>query len=71
MIYDEQQQVVFQKKDNYQSINRIIFDQPLHTKQLTIAVEHPSKNTPAAIFEVYIVGAGLSPDLAAISNNRS
>ncbi|MEO5995173.1 MAG: FAD-dependent oxidoreductase [Chitinophagaceae bacterium] len=52
VIYDEQQQVVFQKKDNYQTLNRIIFDPPLFTRQLTIAVEHPSGDTPAAIFEV-------------------
>lgn len=44
--------IVYRKKDNYQSNDTITFETPLKTKSLTISVEHPSADTPAAIFEV-------------------
>jgi hypothetical protein len=51
-IYDEMGIAIYHKKDNYQTINRIIFDEPVYTRQLSIAVEHPSQDSPAAIFEL-------------------
>ncbi|MEO6523735.1 MAG: FAD-dependent oxidoreductase [Mucilaginibacter sp.] len=44
--------LIYEKKDNYQSINRITFDQPVIVDKLTFFVEHPSKQIPAAIFAI-------------------
>jgi len=51
-ITADENKVVSARKDNYQTINRIILDKPIQTKTLTFAVEHPSAHTPAAIFEI-------------------
>ncbi len=51
-IKDDEGNVVFEKKDNYQSQNSIILAQELTTQKLFIEVEHPSVNVPAAIFSV-------------------
>jgi FAD dependent oxidoreductase len=51
-IFDDKNQVVFEKKGNFQSRNTIQFEQPISTKTLKIEMEHPSVNTPASVFEV-------------------
>ncbi|MHA4812388.1 FAD-dependent oxidoreductase [Flavitalea flava] len=52
VIYDDQKNILYRKEGNYQTIQVIDLAQPVTTKQLTIAVEHPSSETPAAIFEI-------------------
>lgn len=51
-IFDDKNQVIFEKKGNYQSRNTIQFEKPISTNSLKIEVEHPSVNTPASVFEV-------------------
>ncbi|PGH40499.1 MAG: FAD-binding dehydrogenase [Candidatus Nephrothrix sp. EaCA] len=51
-VFDGDNNLVHQAKDNYQTINRIKFEKPVVTKKLRIAVERPSPNVPAAIFEI-------------------
>lgn len=51
-IYDDQKNILYRKMGNYQTIQVIDLATPVSTRQLTIAVEHPSENTPAAIFEI-------------------
>jgi len=51
-IYDEQKNVIYRKEGNYQTVQVIDFATPVTTRQLIIAVEHPSAETPAAIFEI-------------------
>ena len=51
-IYDDKGKIVFEKKDNHQSRNKIVLDESLLTSSLTIEAEHPSTLTPAAIFEI-------------------
>jgi hypothetical protein len=51
-IFDDKNQVVFEKEGNFQSRNIIQFEKPISTKTLKIEVEHPSVNTPASVFEV-------------------
>jgi hypothetical protein len=51
-IFDDQNQLIFEKKGNHQSRNTIQFEKPIFTKSLRIEVEHPSVNTPASVFEV-------------------
>ncbi len=51
-IFDDQKNICYRKEGNYQTIHKIRFDKPVETRQLTISVEHPSADTPAAIFEI-------------------
>ncbi|MBS1601132.1 MAG: FAD-dependent oxidoreductase [Bacteroidetes bacterium] len=51
-ILDEEGKEVYKKMGNYQTINTIDFETPVMTRRLTIAVEHPSPETPAAVFEI-------------------
>lgn len=51
-ILNDKNEVVYQKSGNYQTMNEIVFDSPVNTKRLTLQVEHPSADTPAAIFEI-------------------
>jgi hypothetical protein len=52
VIKDDKGNVIFEKTDNYQTLNSIRFEQSVSTTQLTIEVVHPSKEVPAAIFSV-------------------
>lgn len=40
-------------KGNYQAINTLKFNEPLKLKGFIIEAEHPSKDVPAAIFEIF------------------
>jgi len=51
-VKDDNGNVIFEKTDNYQTLNSIKFEQPLTTNKITIEVAHPSDEVPAAIFSV-------------------
>jgi hypothetical protein len=51
-LYDDKGQVVYEKTNNYQTINRIKFSTPVTTQKLVLQVKHPSNDVPAAVFEV-------------------
>lgn len=51
-IVKDGNEVIHQQRNNYQTINKIIFEKAIVTTSLTFRVEHPSENTPAAIFEI-------------------
>ncbi|MFT4153573.1 FAD-dependent oxidoreductase [Parafilimonas sp.] len=51
-LYDDKMNLVYNKKDNHQSRNEIIFDEAVITSKLVIECDHPSANTSAAVFEV-------------------
>lgn len=51
-ILDANNTLLFDVKENYQSINRFKLSKPLTTDKITIELEHPSKNVPASVFEV-------------------
>ncbi len=51
-IVDDKGHIVFEQKDNYQSMNRITLDQPIKASALTIVLERPSDNVPASLFSV-------------------
>ncbi|RKR79931.1 FAD dependent oxidoreductase [Mucilaginibacter gracilis] len=51
-ICDDHNKVIYSKTGNYQSRNTIRFDKPITTSKLTIVVEHPSANVPAAVFAI-------------------
>ncbi|WP_133555044.1 FAD-dependent oxidoreductase [Pedobacter duraquae] len=43
---------IFEQKNNYQTRNQILFEKGVLTKNLTIELQHPSGNIPAALFAV-------------------
>jgi hypothetical protein len=51
-VYKDGNETIYRKTGNYQTINKIVFDTPVNTRTLTVAVEHPSADVPAAIFEI-------------------
>ncbi|WP_436489200.1 FAD-dependent oxidoreductase [Chitinophaga sp. ARDCPP14] len=51
-IKDAAGNIVAEKTGNYQTHNRIQFQQPVTTDTLVIELEHPSANVPAALFAV-------------------
>lgn len=51
-VKDETGNIIAERKDNYQTHNRIQLQQPITTKKLVIEVEHPSADVPAAVFAV-------------------
>ena len=51
-VLDDEDKVVFTKMNNHQSRNVIVFDSPIKTTKLKVRLNHPSANSPAALFEV-------------------
>ncbi|MFT3936194.1 MAG: FAD-dependent oxidoreductase [Chitinophagaceae bacterium] len=51
-IYDDKGNLVYEKKNNHQSRNKIALKNAVITNRLTVEAEHPSALTPAAIFEI-------------------
>lgn len=52
VIKDDLGNLVFEKNGNYQTTNTIVLEKPISTKHLSIELEHPSANVPAALFSV-------------------
>ncbi len=52
-IMDSNGHVVFEKKDNHQTINSIELDKPESTDKLVIELMKPNKYTPVALYEVF------------------
>ncbi|NDV81716.1 FAD-dependent oxidoreductase [Bacteroides sp. 51] len=53
-ILNEKGEVLFEKTDNYQTINRISFDQPVQASLLRIELKHPSDIVSANLFQLFI-----------------
>ena len=51
-LLDDNGKVVYEKKDNHQTRNAVVFDSPVTTSNLKIRLVHPSADSPAALFEV-------------------
>lgn len=51
-IEDGEGNVVYQKRNNFQTINNIVFDEPIVTKELRVIMEHPSDEVAASIFSI-------------------
>lgn len=52
IIKDDKGVVVYEKKDNYQTLNTISFEEVLQTSSLHIILQHPSPQVPASLFGV-------------------
>jgi len=51
-IYDDKGNLLYEQQANHQARNKITFEEPVVTGSLKVEVEHPSSQTPAAIFEI-------------------
>lgn len=51
-VLDDEDRVVFTETNNHQTRNIVVFDTPIETTKLKIRLNHPSANSPAALFEV-------------------
>ncbi len=52
-LRDQRGKVLHQQENNHQTINRIGLDKPITTDRITITLEHPSADVPAALFAIY------------------
>lgn len=52
VIKDDKGNILAEKKNNYQTYNRIVLENAVVTAALVLEVEHPSVNVPAAVFGV-------------------
>ncbi|MGD1892500.1 MAG: FAD-dependent oxidoreductase [Cyclobacteriaceae bacterium] len=52
-LYDGNGKVLYQEQNNHQTINRITLDEVVTTEQITLELNHPSADVPAALFAVY------------------
>lgn len=55
-IFDDRGNLIAEKNNNYQTRNRIDLEKPLSISFLVIEADHPSADTPAAIFSVSCFG---------------
>jgi hypothetical protein len=53
-ILNENGELLFEKRDNHQTINRWVPESPLVTNLIQFEFDHPNANIPASIFEIYI-----------------
>jgi hypothetical protein len=51
-IVDDNNQIIFEREGNYQTINRIKLSKSSFTQTLTLILEHPDDNISAALFEI-------------------
>jgi hypothetical protein len=51
-ILNDNNQIIFEREGNYQTINRIKLSKSLVTQSLKFMFEHPDANIPAALFEI-------------------
>jgi hypothetical protein len=54
LIYNDQNVLIFEKKNNHQTINEVVFAHLVETKSLRIELKHPSELTPAALFGIIV-----------------
>jgi len=48
------EQIIYEKQNNHQTINKITFPDPVKTAGLKIELEHPSKDVPASLFHIHL-----------------
>jgi hypothetical protein len=53
-IMDADGQIVYERAGNYQTINEVLFNEKLKTSAITVHLQHPSSDVPAALFEVQV-----------------
>lgn len=53
-LLNENQEVIFEEKNNYQTIYKIKFPEAVKLNQLILQLEKPNKNIPVSLFQIFI-----------------
>lgn len=53
-IKDDNNNVIYKKSNNYQTINNIVLDTEITTRSLTIKTKKPTQHTNSSIFHIYL-----------------
>jgi hypothetical protein len=53
-VFDESNQMIYDRKDNHQTRNEIYFEPPVDTTELTFRFVRPAENVPVSVFGVDI-----------------
>ena len=53
-LMDDNDNVLYEQKGNYQTINTISLDQSIETNSLRLVCRHPSPDIPAAVFQMIV-----------------
>ncbi|MDR6736220.1 FAD-dependent oxidoreductase [Sphingobacterium sp. 2149] len=51
-IKDSSGKIIYSTSDNFRTLNRITFPEPIRTKRLSIQMLHPSDHVPASLFDI-------------------
>ena len=51
-IYDDHDNLLFETLDNYQAVNKVVFDKPINTKELNNVLVKKDINIPISIFKI-------------------
>lgn len=51
-IYDDKKNMIYEKSDNYQAINTVVFDEPINTNELTIILAKKDENIPVGLYKI-------------------
>ena len=49
------EEIIYKCKNNHQTINKVMFPEPVMTAALKVELDHPSKNVPASMFFIQII----------------
>ncbi len=52
IIYDDNKNLLHKKSDNYQAVNKVVFDEPIITYELNIVLTKKNINIPVGLFKV-------------------
>lgn len=47
-------EILYEEKNNHQTIRQIVLNQPINTGELILELEHPSASVPASLFYIHI-----------------
>lgn len=53
-LMNENNQLLYEKEGNYQSINTIEFHEPVSIRELKVVLEHPSSTVPVSLFHIIV-----------------
>lgn len=51
-IYDDCNNLLYEKLDNYQAVNKVVFDKPVITKELNIVLTKKNENIPVGLYKI-------------------
>lgn len=55
-VFDDKDELVYEQKDNHQTINQIKWEEPVRSQSLKIVFDNTGREVPVSVFEVHIKG---------------